>query len=116
MKRFHTRGFTLIELLVVIAIIAILASIIIASLNTERIKSRDARRVADLKTLQTALELYSSDNAAYPILTTAAQITTTQLSSTYISAIPVDPSGGTSYPRYWSNGATYVLETVYEGA
>ncbi len=51
-------GFTLIELLVVIAIIGVLASIVLASLNTARRKSRDARRVTDIKQIQLALELY----------------------------------------------------------
>ena len=52
------KGFTLIELLVVIAIIGILASVVLASLNSARKKSRDARRVADIKQIQLALELY----------------------------------------------------------
>ena len=61
-------GFTLIELLVVIAIIGVLASIVLASLNNARRKSRDARRVTDVKQLQLALELYfdSQSPPQYP--------------------------------------------------
>ena len=61
------RGFTLIELLVVIAIIGILSSIVLASLNSARQSSRDARRISDIKQFQLALELYFDDNSAsYP--------------------------------------------------
>ena len=85
------RGFTLIELLVVIAIIGILSSIVLASLNTARIKSRDARRVADIKQLQLALQLYYDANSSYPTTTTAV------LAPTYIATIPKDPVGQTAY-------------------
>ncbi len=61
------RGFTLIELLVVIAIIGILSSVVLASLNSARAKSRDAKRLSDIKSLQLALELYFDQEKAYPI-------------------------------------------------
>lgn len=61
-----SRGFTLIELLVVIAIIGVLSSVVLASLNTARTKGNDAQRVANLKSVQTALELYYSTHNGYP--------------------------------------------------
>ncbi len=64
------RGFTLIELLVVIAIIGLLSSVVFASLNSARMKARDARRLADLKEMQKALALYADDHGGkYPVNT-----------------------------------------------
>ena len=84
-------GFTLIELLVVIAIIGILASIIMVSLSSARAKGRDAKRVADIRTVQLALEEYYNDNGYYPTTLSA-------LAPTYIASVPTDPN---------NNGAAY---------
>ena len=113
------KGFTLIELLVVVAIIGLLASVVLASLSTARKKGRDARRLADLRETQTALELYYSDNNAYPVATTQTNITTAlaALSPAYLSSISDDPLGGSYHYVYLSTsgGTFYCLGSVIEG-
>ncbi len=56
-------GFTLIELLVVIAIIGILASIILASLATARIKGVDAAVKSDLDSVNSQMEIFNQGGA-----------------------------------------------------
>lgn len=65
----YTKGFTLIELLVSVAIIALLSSLVLASMNTARKSARDAQRLASLREMQTALELYFHDSDVYPAST-----------------------------------------------
>jgi len=92
-----SKGFTLIELLVVIAIIGILASIILASLNSARQKGRDARRLSDVKQIQLALELYYDANGAYPATIGTTATSSPLVSGGYISILPTDPSNGNMY-------------------
>ena len=63
------KGFTLIELLIVVAIIGLLASVVLVGLGGFRARGRDARRIADLRETQNALELYYTKNNAYPAAT-----------------------------------------------
>ncbi|MBI2048715.1 MAG: type II secretion system protein [Parcubacteria group bacterium] len=57
-KNLPAQGFTLIELLVVIAIIGVLSSVVFASLNSARTRGNDAARISNVKSLETAMELY----------------------------------------------------------
>ena len=91
MRNTNQKGFTLIELLVVIAIIGLLASVVLLALNSARSKSRDAKRVADVRQLASALELYYNDNNGYPHQAAAA-LTIPGLATTYIGALPVAPT------------------------
>jgi prepilin-type N-terminal cleavage/methylation domain-containing protein len=63
------RGFTLIELLATIAIIGILASSVIAALSTAREKSRDGKRIAQVRQVARALDMYLDSRQTYPSTT-----------------------------------------------
>jgi prepilin-type N-terminal cleavage/methylation domain-containing protein len=58
MKQTNTRGFTLIELLVVIAIIGILASVVLASLNTARDKGSNAALKGAMAQIRSQAEIF----------------------------------------------------------
>lgn len=121
------KGFTLVELLVVIAIIGLLSTVAVVSLNSARTKSRDAKRVADIKQIQTALELFFNDNTRYPQEDNAAAIGTgakTVLTTsgfvaggatTYMGLIPRDPSFTTAAAVVTCPAATAgVCDYTYE--
>jgi type II secretion system protein G len=78
------KGFTLIELLVVIAIIGLLSTLAVVALNSARMKARDAKRVSDVKQMQTALELYYNDNNGYPSAVTSTI-------GSFMTVIPTNP-------------------------
>ncbi|MFA4942030.1 MAG: FISUMP domain-containing protein [Patescibacteria group bacterium] len=115
-------AFTLIELLVVIAIIGLLATVSVIALNNARSKSRDAKRVSEIKQIQTALELYYNDQNRYPltaefisggeIFSTSSYGTTTYLA--HIPSAPTPADGACSDSEniftYTSNdGSSYSL-------
>jgi prepilin-type N-terminal cleavage/methylation domain-containing protein len=89
----NQKGFTLIELLVVIAIIGLLASVVLLALNSARQKSRDAKRLADVRQIASALELYYDSNNGYP--TTASFYATSgtgTMAPTYLGQLPTFPT------------------------
>lgn len=128
----NRKGFTLIELLVVIAIIGILSTLAVVALNSARQKSRDAKRVSDIKQIQTALELYFGDQNGYPVEATAVTLGSTgytTLSSgasfagtasgtTYMGQVPSNPTpGGADYSYVSTSGSgAYTLTFSLEGA
>lgn len=104
-KAIEKRGFTLIELLVVISIIGLLSSVILASLNSARMKARDAKRKADLHSLETAVQFYYDDNGTFPDDAHTAdgdwQIGFKNQMAPYISNLPIDPLENDILKRYY---------------
>jgi prepilin-type N-terminal cleavage/methylation domain-containing protein len=110
MKRIaSSRGFTLIELLTVVSIISLLASAIFSSMSEAQRRSRDATRLADIKQIQNALELYADENGGmYPLVPTSfVHELTDELQPNYIRVLPEDPvrTGSNRY-RYYTASAT----------
>ena len=65
MKKTYSHGFTLIELLVVIAIIGILASVVLASLNTARNKGRASAIKEEMVAARSQAAIFFDTNGNY---------------------------------------------------
>ncbi len=106
MKNKNQKGFTLVELLVVIAIIGILATLLLLQLGVARQRARDAKRIADVNQVRTALELYFDDNGQYPQQATFAGLAGS-LVPKYLTLLPVDSlNTGAYFYGYAFNGTT----------
>lgn len=116
----NKKGFTLIELLVVIAIIGLLSTLAVVSLNNARGKARDARRVSDIKTIQTAMDLYKGDHAD-DLTTIAGSANWAALGTelvTYLPAgMPKDPVATEVYSLCFDGSRTnFVVGAILENS
>ncbi len=135
MKRSQS-GFTLIELLVVIAIIGLLSTLAVVALNSARQRSRDAKRVSDIRQVQTALELGFSETNNYPVGSAVAlggastkvlcnvanaatfQATSAGCGTIYMGLVPTNPTPNGADYVYTSASASgaYSITFTLEGA
>ena len=95
-------GFTLIELIVAISVVAILSAVVLANMNDGRAQARDAERQADLRTLQSALELYRQAHGRYPVGCNGALTWSGQLDTDYECS-----DGSADYIRGHTSGVTF---------
>ena len=115
------RGFTLVELLIISSIIVLLASIVLVSVKIIQARSRDSRRLADMKQIILALETYYDSMGRYPSITgdaccngwdqapceTDITFISTLVNQGYVSAVPFDPGTGSGTGCYGYNYYVY---------
>lgn len=106
-------GFTLIELVVVISILAILSGVLVPRVKDHMQGARDARRLADIKTIRNAIEQYYWDKGSYPLANTNSSyggwdvshdgdFISTLVDAGYLSEAPADPINDSTYHyRYY---------------
>lgn len=126
----NKKGFTLIELLVVIAIIGLLSTLAVVALGSARQKANDSKRLSDVKQVQTALELYYTDNNAYPAgsgislgdtnyaCLNASGFAATGCATPYMGLVPKGPKSGEfyTYTLATSTGNYTISATLETGA
>lgn len=108
-KTIFSRGFTLIELLVVIAIIGILASVVLASLNSARDKGSDAAVKSNLNNMRAQSEItYDNDGDYTNVCTGAATMVTAAGATCYDDDSEWGAEAALSDGTYWCVNSTGV--------
>jgi type IV pilus assembly protein PilA len=111
-------GFTLVELLVVMLILGLLAAIAIPSFFNQRDKARDADAKAGVRTAQTAIETYATDNqGAYTGADAAALqgIENTLNDVTLSSVTPGTPANGYTVGVTSDTGTEFTIARAGNG-
>jgi type II secretory pathway pseudopilin PulG len=120
----------------VTVVIGLLSTLSVLALNSARQKSRDSKRISDVKQIQTALELFYADHGCYPKHGTddvpfavgqskhGMSLTSNGFSergviqndsTIYMGIVPSNPEPGGAPYLYIGNGSDYKLTFAMEG-
>jgi prepilin-type N-terminal cleavage/methylation domain-containing protein len=113
-KKINNKGFTLIELLVVIAIIGILASVILASLDSARAKGTDAATKSDIDNARAQAELYYDSQSP----NTYAGVCTAAIAASGINSMVSDAAskGGYTLVTAFATGGNATSVVCHDSA
>ena len=102
-------GFTLVELIVVVTIMIVITALAMVSFTGINKRSRDSRRISDLKKISIALEIYRQEVGSYPSVVSNMP---GGLVSDYMDAMPTDPKSFSYF--YERTDYTYSLYAQME--
>ncbi|MDD4135809.1 MAG: type II secretion system protein [Candidatus Shapirobacteria bacterium] len=106
-------GFSLFELLIVISIIGILTAVVSVAYSGSQKKTRDTRRVEDMKLIQTAAEQYYSQTSyTYPTSATGPWVSGT--GDTILAVTPSEPKTSWTDYKYTLPGTGYCVCAAVE--
>ena len=93
----NKKGFTLIELIIVMAIIGILAVVAIVAISGKTVDARNARRMADISAVRTALAINCAESTTGSTLDVEVEVTplvsTTEATEDMVFTNVTDPDG-----------------------
>jgi len=114
-------GFTLIEVMIVVVILGILAAIVVPKIMDRPVQAQITAAKSDIRTLESALNLYRLDNHAYPTTDQGLEALVQKPSNAkawkeggYIGRLPKDP-WGKEY-QYLNPGANGPIDIFTYGA
>lgn len=115
----NNRGISLVELMVAISIIGATATIASAQIDDILPMARDAQRKANIRQVQTALNIYYDDHLEYPISVnnmpsvsdwSKIEKILEDPEAMYMPEVPQDPLNTNDYVfKYWSDGQKFKI-------